>query len=191
MRTPGFLLLVLPALLAFKAEGPVDASDPASAPVLTNFMEGRVSVSNAEEVPGDLPRTVVQDEARIVSLTRGKACFEVTVRSIQNLETYYAGFEFKINREQVWPEGEPVTQVYDYAYTGSRTVLDLSAVAVEFAGGLRITEPVEGTVRIVERTWTVCGSPGIRKGRTDLHVLLKPRDLGDEALIERYRWHVR
>ncbi|MFK7927729.1 MAG: hypothetical protein AB8H79_06055 [Myxococcota bacterium] len=186
------IALVLPALVAFKAEGPVDLDNAQAAPTLQNYMNGRYdNTPFADQVPDGLQRSIVQDEARIISVDGERVCFEVVTRTSQGVEDHRGQYSFKVHKTEVWPEGEPAVEAFDYDFNGQRTVLDLSVFTRNAGGNLLFTQPTENTLRVVQRTWTVCGSPAVKKGRIDLRVFLAGRDYSQEAMVERYRWHVR
>lgn len=183
-------LLLVASALAAPPEGPVYPKDIARSHVLRSFMLSSTGLP-LEEVPSGLEQTIVQDEARVVSLDKDTACFEVVTRTSLADENDVATWEFLVGqKKQVWPD-QPQVQVFDYAYTGQRTLVDLSVFTRSTDGSFRVTEPEDRIYRVLEKTWKLCSSDALdRKGRLVLKIKGKPPTFSDFVYSETFRWLV-
>ncbi|MBN2797534.1 MAG: hypothetical protein JXX28_00140 [Deltaproteobacteria bacterium] len=166
-------------------------SDLGRSYTLQSFLETKQGQRPRDRVPEGLDRIILQDEASIVSLDGDRACFKVITRTAAGEELSMGPWSFLVGRQTVvWPTA-PEVQVFDYAYTGERTKLDLSIFGAQAGGALRITEPADRVFRVVERTQEVCGGPVFdKKGRVLLRVELTGVHRYDEDYSESFRWLV-
>lgn len=160
MTRPISLLLLVPVLMAAKTEGPMWPGDLERTPSLTTTMTFAVSAGNADPVVEDLPRSLIQDSAEITSWSPERACFRVSMQTAAGVEESSGDWIYTVNDQQVWPE-DATLAVYDYPFTGERTVVDIAGVTpLGNYASFELTEPEDRIFRVIHRTATVCG-PGL------------------------------
>lgn len=120
--------------------------------------------ARTESTPGDIRRDVLRDEATLLRTSPNETCFGLVVKTHREYDEPFDQLEpecsFKGGDDlRAVVENETVS-VFEYAYTGERTLVSAEGISATAYAGLSITQAEERSFRVIERRGEVCCPSG-------------------------------
>lgn len=173
-------------------------ADPAKTRI-SSYLEASSMLGMTDErelVPGSISKSAVTDELVITRADADEVCVQMTQRTPTLMDEPIATWDVVFNGEDAVVDGERVTNVFDYDYTGTREVVSLEGFmqTKHSLGGidLAISEPEARVFRVVERVAEVCGAPSADDVvRLSVRIPATRNDGPNDGWQGHYRWVLR
>lgn len=147
------------------------------------------SFDQTEGTEGGIRHDVVRDEATLVKLQDGEACFVVVLRTAAEFDEPIDQLSPECADSEALLTEEASVSVVDYPYEGEREVFRVDAVAASKFLGLSLKEPAERVFRVIERRGQLCceARPG---GKVALSFTSRRMQYNNTSFGQTFQWDV-
>ncbi|MEE8409162.1 MAG: hypothetical protein V3T05_06135 [Myxococcota bacterium] len=113
------------------------------------------SADQEKNTPGQVRHDVIRDEATLVQLEGGKACFDVIVRTAMAYDEPFEQLSPSCGRAEALVDGEVVAAIDD-ELTGERETVSLEGMGAAGFVDFSMKEPADMVFRVIERQGKPC-----------------------------------